>query len=177
MKSTSAMNQSNQPALTHCDLTAIQICVPSDWPIDKAIQFAETTSSCLLNHHWTVPHEMTKLEESPACGLRPGFVHVIIYAEPFQSADHIVTINESILIETRRVDARVIINLASTTAQDLHNTAQNLDLLAQYLRLKAMAKEASANDLTMADSRRHETDADHLHSRLLAQFPGTLVFS
>ena len=71
-----------------------------------------------------------------------------------------------------------IINLESletSSSDNLTRAAESIDLLTQFLQLKASAIKAK-NDLLPDLAREHELRAEQLHSRLLAQFNGALLW-
>jgi hypothetical protein len=71
-----------------------------------------------------------------------------------------------------------IINLESLETSSFDNitrTAESIELLTEFLHLKASAIQAR-NDHLPDVAREHELRAEQLHSRLLAQFNGALLW-
>jgi hypothetical protein len=73
------------------------------------------------------------------------------------------------------IHASVIINIEDTRAENILKTADSIQLLSEYLQLKAKAAKART-DNHYDEARKQEALAEQLNSRLLAQFNGTLVF-
>jgi hypothetical protein len=73
------------------------------------------------------------------------------------------------------INARVIINIENTHADNILRTADSIQLLSDYLQLKAAAAKARS-DNQHEEANQQEALAEQLNSRLLAQFEGTLVF-
>lgn len=71
-----------------------------------------------------------------------------------------------------------IINLGSletSSSDNITRTAESIELLTEFLHLKASAIKAR-NDHLPDVAREHELRAEQLHSRLLAQFNGALLW-
>jgi hypothetical protein len=71
-----------------------------------------------------------------------------------------------------------IINLESletSSSDNITRTAASMELLTEFLHLKASAIKAR-NDHLPDVAREHEIRAEQLHSKLLAQFNGALLF-
>ena len=60
-------------------------------------------------------------------------------------------------------------------SENILKTAHSIQLLSEYLQLKAAAAEARTNN-HYDEASRQEALADQLNSQLLAQFEGTIVF-
>jgi len=70
-----------------------------------------------------------------------------------------------------------IINLGTleTSSDNITRTVESIELLTEFLHVKANALKAR-QDLLPELAREHELRAEQLHSRLLAQFHGALLF-
>ena len=157
----------NGPTVTHYSLTKLGICVPSDWSTSQAIDFAESKFHCVNNYHWT----RIETHEHQLCDLQHGFKHLTLTIEPDSSnpaPDSAGKIHQPI-------HARVIINIDDSPAEHILRTASSIQLLCEYLELKAAAAEARTNS-HYEEANRQEALADQLNSRLIAQFEGTIVF-
>ena len=162
-------NAEPQATITHYDLTKIQVCVPADWTEANILEFAELTWNCVPNHHW-----ITKQYEN--CGLHSHFIHVNLQAEIYDPAHDSTPERTPIQIEPTPVQARVIIGIESATDHEIKRTADSLQLLVDYLRLRAAAIHARENETTSTNAEQYEIQAHQRHMQLLALFPGTLMF-
>ena len=162
-------NTQPQPTVTHYDLTKIQVCVPADWNEAETLEFAELAWNCVPDHHWT-----TKQYEN--CGLHPHFIHVNLHAEVYDPAQDSTPDRTPIQIEPTPCHARVIIGIETATDHEIKRTADSLQLLVDYLRLRAAAIHARENETTASNAEQYEIQADQHHTQLLALFPGTLMF-
>jgi len=71
-----------------------------------------------------------------------------------------------------------IINLGtleSTSSDNITRTAESMELITTYLRLKARVLQAK-QDLLPDLAQELESDAEQLHNRILAQVKGALLF-
>jgi hypothetical protein len=70
-----------------------------------------------------------------------------------------------------------IINLGTleTSSDNITRTVQSIELLTEFLHVKASALKAR-QDLLPELAREHDLRAEQLHSQLLAQFHGALLF-
>ena len=70
-----------------------------------------------------------------------------------------------------------IINLGTleTDSDNIIRTVESIELLTEFLHVKASALRAKQDSLPEL-AREHELRAEQLHSRLLAQFHGALLF-
>jgi hypothetical protein len=158
----------NGPTVTHYSLTKLGICVPSDWSTRQAIDFAESKLHCVNNYHWTG----IETHEHQRCDLQHGFKHLTLTIEPDSTnpaPDSAITIHQT------TIHARVIINIEDSPAEHILRTASSIQLLCEYLKLKAAAAKARTNN-HYKEANRQEALADQLNSRLIAQFEGTIVF-
>lgn len=65
--------------------------------------------------------------------------------------------------------------LESSSSDNMTLTAQSMELLTQFLYVKASALKAR-QDLLHDLARAYESQAEQLHNRLLGQFKGALLF-
>jgi hypothetical protein len=165
----SSDNLLNQPTVTHTALNRLQVCVPSHWTILQTLNFAESKWHSISRHHWAP----TPADSPQDCDLQTGFVHINLEAQPNLKAS--TTDSPPVEIEASTIHARVIINLDNTKAQNIFHTAESIQLLVEYLYLKAAAAKA-VEENQLDEAQKHEVLAENLNSRLLAQFTGTLVF-
>src|SRR5215216_544509 len=158
----------NGPTVTHYSLTKLEVCVPSDWSTRQAIDFAESKFHCVNNYHWT----RIETQEHQLCDLQHGFKHLTLTIEPDSSntAHH-----SAVTVHEPTIHARVIINIEDSPAEHILKTANSIQLLCEYLQLKAAAAKARTNN-HYDEATRQEALADQLNSRLIAQFEGTIVF-
>jgi hypothetical protein len=161
----------NGPIITHYDLTKLEVCVAVEWSTTEAIEFAESKLHCLNNYHWTMieSHEHT-LE---LCPVRNGFKHLTLVMEPI--SNNTAATNATLTTQEPAIHARVIINIEDTHADNILKTATSIQLLSEYLQVKAAAAKART-DNHYEEASKQEAIAEQLNSRLLAQFEGTLVF-
>lgn len=161
----------NGPSITHYTLTKLGVCVPLDWSTTQAIDYAESKLHCLNNYHWTTDNE-TDEHTIKQCELQHGFKHLTLTMEPNSNTS---TKTCSTLLVEPTINARVIINIENTHADNILRTADSIQLLSQYLQLKAAAAKARSHN-HYDEASKQEALAEQLNSRLLAQFEGTLVF-
>ena len=162
----------NGPTVTHYSLTKLGICVPSDWSTRQAIDFAESKLHCVNNFHWTTETETDDHTIQP-CELQHGFKHLTLRIEP--DSNNTRAPHPTLTIHEPSIHARVIINIEDLPAANILKTAHSIQLLCEYLQLKAAAAEARTNN-HHDEASRQEVLADQLNSQLLAQFEGTIVF-
>ena len=81
----------------------------------------------------------------------------------------------ALTIHEPSIHARVILNIEDIPAESILKTAHSIQLLSDYLQLKAAATEARTNT-HHDEASKQEALADQLNSRLLAQFEGTIIF-
>lgn len=162
----------NGPHITHYSLTKLEICVPSDWSNTQSIEFAESKLHCVNNYHWTTQTETDGHTIQP-CELQHGFKHLTLTIE--RDSNNTADPHSILTVHEPTIHARVIINIEDTSAENILRTAHSIQLLSEYLQLKAAAAEARSNN-RYDEASRQEALADQLNSRLLAQFEGTLVF-
>ena len=162
----------NGPTITHYSLTKLGICVPSDWSTRQAIDFAESKLHCVNNFHWTTEIETDDHTIQP-CELQYGFKHLTLTIEP--DSNNKGAPHPTLTIHEPSIHARVIINIEDIPAANILKTAHSIQLLCEYLQLKAAAAEARTNNY-YDEASRQEALADQLNSQLLAQFEGTIVF-
>lgn len=160
------------PTITHYTLTKLEVCVPVDWSTTQAIEFAESKSHCLNNYHWTTESE-TDAHTIQPCELQDGFKHLTIIMEPV--AYNTAARSSALTTHEPIINARVIINIADAHAENILKTADGIQLLSEYLQLKAAAAKART-DNHYDEASEQEALAEQLNNRLLAQFEGTLVF-
>ena len=162
----------NEPTITHCTLTKIEVCVPVEWSTTEAIEYAESKSHCVNNYHWTTETQADEHTIQP-CDLQRGFKHLTLIMQPISK--NIAATDSSITTQQRTIHARVLINIEDTPAENILRTADSIKLLSEYLELKAKAVQARI-DHHHEEASKQEALAEQLNSRLLAQFDGTLVF-
>ena len=161
----------NGPSITHYNLTKLGLCVPAHWSAAQAIEYAESKLRCVNNYHWTTQTE-TDQTIGHACELQPGFKHVTLTIEPDSNSAPAVLHST---LDEPTINARVIINIEDTHADSILKTAHGIQLLSEFLQLKAAAAAARTNN-HHDEALKQEALAEQLNSRLLAQFEGTLVF-
>jgi len=161
----------NGPSITHYNLTKLGVCVPVHWSTTQAIEYAQSKLRCVNNYHWTTETEPDETIVH-ACELQAGFKHVTLTIE--HDSNGAPAVPHSTLDE-RTINARVIINIEDTHADNILKTAHGIQLLSEYLQLKAAAATARTNN-HHDEAIKQEALAEQLNSRLLAQFEGTLVF-
>ena len=171
MKVAASSVSPNGPSITHYNLTKLGLCVPAHWSTTQAIEYAESKLRCVNNYHWTTQTE-TDQTIVHACELQPGFKHVTLTIEPVSNSAPAVLHST---LDEPTINARVIINIEDTHADNILKTAHGIQLLSEYLQLKAAAATARTNN-HHDEAIKQEALAEQLNSRLLAQFEGTLVF-
>lgn len=162
----------NGPTITHYSLTKLGICVPSDWSTRQAIDFAESKLHCVNNFHWTTQTE-TEDHTAGICNIHHGFKHLTLIIEP--DSNNTAAPHHALTTHEPSIHARVILNIDDIPAESILKTAHSIQLLSDYLQLKAAAAEARTNT-HHDEASRQEALADQLNSRLLAQFEGTIIF-
>lgn len=162
----------NGPTITHYSLTKLEICVPSEWSTRQAVDFAESKLHCVNNFHWTTQIE-TEDHTTRTCEIHRGFKHLTLTIEP--DSNNTAAPHPALTIHEPSIHARVIINIEDIPAENILKTAHSIQLLSEYLQLKAAAAEARTNT-HHDEASRQEALADQLNSQLLAQFEGTIVF-
>ena len=163
----------NGPSITHYNLTKLGVCVPDEWSTTQVVDYAQSKLRCLNNYHWTTQVE-TDERNAKSCELQQGFKHLTLTMEPNSNK----ATNEDSAAPTNdepTINARVIINIENTHADSILRTADSIQLLSDYLQLKAAAAKARSDNL-YEEANKQEALAEQLNSRLLAQFEGTLVF-
>jgi len=163
----------NGPSITHYTLTKLGVCVPDEWSPTQVVDYAESKLRCLNNYHWTTQVE-TDEPNVKSCELQQGFKHLTLTMEP-NSNNATNTRSAAPTNDEPTINARVIINLENTHADNILRTADSIQLLSEYLQLKAAAAKAR-NDNQYDEANKQEALAEQLNNRLLAQFEGTLVF-
>lgn len=62
----------------------MQVCVPSDWTDDQAIEFAEKSNRCGTENGWFVRKDgnprLNSAPERVPCAQRAGHVHIMLEA-------------------------------------------------------------------------------------------------
>ena len=171
MKVTVSSVSPNGPSITHYNLTKLGVCVPVHWSTTHVIEYAQSKLRCVNNYHWTT---QTEPDETivHACELQAGFKHVTLTIEPDSNGAPAVPHST---LDAPTINARVIINIEDTHADNILKTAHGIQLLSEYLQLKAAAATARTNN-HHDEAIKQEALAEQLNSRLLAQFEGTLVF-
>lgn len=159
----------NGPSITHYNLTKLGVCVPVHWSTTQAIEYAQSKLRCVNNYHWTQTE--THQGVVHACELQQGFKHVTLTIEP--DSNNAPAVHPT--LDEPTINARVIINIEDTHADNILKTAHSIQLLSEYLQVKAAAATARNNN-HYDEAHKHEALAETLHSRLLGQFEGTLVF-
>jgi hypothetical protein len=162
----------NEPTITHYSLTKLEICVPSEWSNREAVDFAESQLHCVNNFHWTTQIE-TEDHIAGICTIYHGFKHLTLIIEP--DSNNTAAPHPTLTIHEPSTHARVILNIENIPAESILRTAHSIQLLSEYLQLKAAAAEARINT-HHDEASRQEAIADQLNSRLLAQFEGTIIF-
>jgi hypothetical protein len=146
--------------------------VPSDWSTRQAIDFAESKLHCVNNFHWITESETDDHTLQP-CELQNGFKHLTLTIEP--DSNNSRARHSALTIHEASIHARVIINIENLPPEHILKTASSIQLLCEYLQLKAAAAQARTNN-HHEEASRQEALADQLNSQLLAQFEGTIVF-
>jgi hypothetical protein len=159
----------NGPSITHYNLTKLEVCVPAHWSAAQAIEYAESKLHCVNNYHWTT---QTETDETISCELQQGFKHLTLTIEPDSNG---APAGVHSTLDEPTINARVIINIEDTHADNILKTAHSIQLLSEYLQVKAAAATARNNN-QRDEANKQEALAEQLNSRLLAQFEGTLVF-
>ena len=160
----------NGPSITHYNVTKLGLCVPVHWSTTQAIEYAQSKFRCVNNYHWTI---QTQTETTVhACELQHGFKHLTLTIEP---DSNITPPAHSTLENELTINARVIINIENSHAENILRTANSIQLLSEYLQIKAAAAQARS-DNQHDEANQQEALAEQLNSRLLAQFEGTIVF-
>jgi hypothetical protein len=159
----------NGPIITHYDLTKLEVCVAVEWSTSEAIGFAESKLHSLNQYHWTTIESHTV----EPCPVRNGFKHLTLIMEPVP--DNTAATDSTLTTQEPAIHARVIINIEDTHADNILKTADSIQLLGEYLQVKAAAAKART-DNHYDEASKQEAIAEQLNSRLLAQFNGTLVF-
>jgi len=161
------------PSITHYNLTKLGVCVPVHWSTTQAIEYAQSKLRCVNNFHWT-PQTETETDTPivHACEMEQGFKHITLTIEPDSSSAPTAVHSTR---DEPTINARVIINLEDTHVDRILKTAQSIQLLSEYLQVKAAAATAR-NNHHHDEATKQEALAEQLNSRLLAQFEGTLVF-
>jgi hypothetical protein len=162
----------NEPTITHYSLTKLEICVPSEWSTREAVDFAESQLHCVNNFHWTTQIE-TEDHTAGICNIHHGFKHLTLIIEP--DSNNTAAPHPALTTHEPSIHARVILNIDDIPAESILKTAHSIQLLSDYLQLKAAAAEARTNT-HHDEASRQEALADQLNSRLLAQFEGTIIF-
>ena len=162
----------NEPTITHYSLTKLEICVPSEWSTREAVDFAESQLHCVNNFHWTTQIE-TEDHTAGICNIHHGFKHLTLIIEP--DSNNTAAPPPALTTHEPSIHARVILNIDDIPAESILKTAHSIQLLSDYLQLKAAAAEARTNT-HHDEASRQEALADRLNSRLLAQFEGTIIF-
>lgn len=157
----------NGPTITHNNLTKIEVCVPADWSTSQAIQYAESKCHSISNYHWTTE---TQTDASTPCDQQHGFKHLTLIMAPDLSN----STNQSTSSIHEPINAKLLINIDDTRAEDILKTANGIQLVWKYLQVKAAAAKARTEN-QHEEASRHEAAAEHLNNQLLAEFPGTLV--
>lgn len=161
----------NGPSITHYNVTKLGLCVPIHWSTTQAIDYAQSKLRCVNNYHWTT---QTQTEDTVhPCELQHGFKHLTLTIEP--DSNSTPAAHSALEIDELTINARVIINLENTHAENILKTANSIQLLGEYLQIKAAAAKAR-HDNHHDEANKQEALAEQLNSRLLAQFEGTLVF-
>ena len=163
----------NGPSITHYTLTKLGVCVPDEWSTTQVVHYAESKLRCLNNYHWTTQVE-TDEPNVKSCELQQGFKHLTLTMEP-NSNNATNTRSAAPTNDEPTINARVIINIENTHADNILRTADSIHLLSEYLQVKAAAAKAR-NDNHYDEANKQEALAEQLNNRLLAQFEGTLVF-
>ena len=158
------------PSITHYTLTKLGVCVPFEWSTAQAIDYAESKLHCPNNYHWVTQNEA---DEHKPCELQQGFKHLILTMEP--NVNNTTKTRSTLSIDEPIINARVIINIENTHADNILRTADSIQLLSQYLQLKGAAARARSHN-HYDEAIKQEALAEQLNNRLLAQFDGTLVF-
>jgi len=161
----------NGPSITHYNVTKLGLCVPVHWSTTQAIEYAESKIRCVNNYHWTI--QTQKDTTVHACELQHGFKHLTLIIEP--DLNSTPATHSTPALNEATINARVIINIEDTHAENILKTANSIQLLGEYLQVKAAAARAR-HDNHHDEANQQEALAEQLNSRLLAQFEGTLVF-
>ena len=161
----------NGPSITHYNVTKLGVCVPEDWSSTQAIEYAQSKLPCVNNYHWTTQNE-TDHAIFHTCDMQQGFKHVTLTIEPNL---HCAPAAVHSTLDEPTINARVISNIEDTHAESILKTAHSIQLLSEYLQVKAAAAMARHNN-HQEEANKQEALAEQLNSRLLAQFAGTLVF-
>ena len=166
----------NGPSITHYTLTKLGVCVPDEWSTTQVVDYAQSKLRCLNNYHWTTQVE-TDEHNVKSCELQQGFKHLTLTMEPNSNnaTDKRSSAPAAPTNDETTINARVIINIENTHADNILRTADSIQLLSDYLQLKAAAAKAR-NDNQHEEANQQEALAEQLNSRLLAQFEGTLIF-
>ncbi len=162
----------NGPTITHYTLTKLEVCVPVEWTIAEAIEYAESKWHCLNNYHWTTEPQPDE-HAVQSCELQQGFKHLTLIMTPL--SNNTAARDATLTTHQPPIHARVIINIEDTHAENIRKTADSIQLLSEYLQIKAKAAKARTNN-QHDEARKQEALAEQLNNRLLAQFNGTLVF-
>jgi hypothetical protein len=157
----------NGPSITHYTLTRLGVCVPDLWSTTQVVDYAESKLHCLNNYHWTTQVDVK------SCDLQQGFKHLTLTMEP--NSNNTTHKASALTNHEPTINARVIINIENTHAENILRTAESIQLLSDYLQLKAAAAKARSHN-HHEEANKQEALAEQLNSRLLAQFEGTLVF-
>ena len=160
----------NGPSITHYNVTKLGLCVPGHWSTTQAIEYAQSKFRCVNDYHWTIQTQTVTTVH--ACELQHGFKHLTLTIEPDSNSTPPA---HSTLENELTINARVIINIEDTHAENILRTANSIQLLGEYLQVKAAAAQAR-RDNQHDEANQQEALAEQLNSRLLAQFEGTLVF-
>ena len=74
----------DEAVITKTGLLDLQVCVPTEWTDEQAINFAEGQNPCGTTAGWGIRHEGHRLldgaHERVACAKREGFVHIMLDA-------------------------------------------------------------------------------------------------
>jgi hypothetical protein len=132
----------NGPRITHYNLTKLGVCVPVHWSTKQVIEYAQSKLRCINNYHWTTPTEPDETIVH-ACELQAGFKHVTLTIEPDSNGAPAVPYST---LDEPTINARVIINIEDTHADNILKTAHGIQLLSEYLQLKAAAATARTNN-------------------------------
>ena len=162
----------NGPTITHYTLTKLEVCVPLEWSTSEAIEYAESKWHCINNYHWTTEPETDEHNVQP-CEVKLGFKHLTLIMEPL--SNNTAAMDATLTTHQPTIHASVIINIEDTHAESILKTADSIQLLSEYLLLKAKAAKART-DNHHDEANKQEALAEQLNNRLLAQFNGTLVF-
>src|SRR6185369_4780040 len=115
----------NGPSITHYNLTKLGICVPAHWSTTQAIEYAESKLRCVNNYHWT----QTETDQAVVhvCELQQGFKHVTLTIEP-DSNNAPAAVHST--LDEPTINARVIISIEDTHADNILKTAHSIQLLS-----------------------------------------------